>query len=374
MACDSAGNIHVVWHVGSWNPLGVGIWSKRYNATTHHWRADTLIDSTSTSQPHQYPSVACAPGAGDVQAAWCRLPDTGMYAQDFLRERHPATGWDSVVQVSSAAVSHDQVSVATAPNGDIAVVWVGKDFGNDYNQVYCRRRVDTLWQGTELVSDIPLGLTQYSPCVTIDRKGAVHVVWYGRSMMNTYQQVFHRERDSVGWSGVDSISGERTYQQQYPSMACDAAGRCHAVWCSQAGGTNMQFAYVQRDTDGVWSSPTILTGLDSGSVNYPSITCGAGSGIHIVWYDDHTGNEDVYYLHGVTPGAAISEMPNAELQKARVGPTIVRGRSLPAADCRLQTGLVALDASGRAVTHLRQGVYFIRAPGDARLQRLVVVR
>lgn len=366
VACDSAGNIHVVWHVGTWNPLGVGVWSKRYNATTHHWRADTLIDSTGTSQPQQYPSVACAPGTGDMDVAWFRLPDTGMYTQVFLRERHPTTGWDSTVQASSAAVSHDQVSVAAGPNGAVAVAWVGKDFGDDYNQVYCRRRVAGVWQGAELVSDIPLSLTQYSPCVTIDRKGAVHVVWHGRSLLNTYQQVFHRQRDSTGWSALDSISGERAYQQQYPSVACDAVGRCHAVWCSQTSGTHMQLTYAQRDTDGAWTSPTILTALDSGSVGYPSIVCDADSGVHVVWYDDHTGDQDVYYLHGHTPGAAISEMPNAEVQAVRSIRTVVRGvLFLPeTASVRPQAANL-MDAAGRMALQLRPGANDVRelAPG-----------
>lgn len=79
MACDSAGNVHVAWHVGNWNPLGVGIWAKCYNAGTHHWRADTLIDSTTASYPQQYPSVACIPGTGDAAVAWYGSPDTGVY-------------------------------------------------------------------------------------------------------------------------------------------------------------------------------------------------------------------------------------------------------------------------------------------------------
>ncbi len=372
IACDSAGDVHLVWHIESF--LGTGVWAKRYNAATRHWRADTLIDSTTTSQPQQYPSVACVSGTGDAEVAWHGMPDAGLYAQVFLRERHAATGWDSAMPVSSAAVSHDQVSVAAGRNGDVAVVWIGKDFGDDYNQVYCRRRIAGAWQSVELVSGIPLGLNQYSPCVAIDRKGAVHVVWHGRSMMNTYQQVFHRESDSAGWSGIDSISGERAYQQQYPAVACDEAGRCHVVWCSQAGGSNYQLAYGQRDTDGVWSSPVILTGLDSGDVSHPSITCDVDSGIHIVWYDDHNGNQDVYYLRGFTPGAALSEMPNAEPRAPNVGPTVIRGDIPQTAARRPRTGAVILDACGRVAEGSAPGLYFIREPGGARFQKLVVVR
>jgi len=387
ITCDSAGNVYLAWDVGTWNPLGVGVWSKRYNATTHHWRADTLIDSTSTSQPQQYPSAACIRGTGDVEVAWYGSPDTGMYSQVFLKERHPATGWDSAMQVSSSAVSHDQVSVAAGRNGDLAVVWIGKDFGNDYDQVYCRRRVGGTWQSVELVSDIPLALSQYSPCVTIDQRGAVHVVWHGRSMTNTYQQVFHRMRDSTGWSSIDSISGERVYQQQNPSIACDVVGRCHAVWRSQAGGTNYQLAYGQRDTDGVWSSPAILTGLDSGNVSYPSIACDSDSGINIVWYDNHTGNQDVYYLHGHTPGAGVSESHPSHPARPYVSATVARGiLFLPEAATRKPQAASLMDAAGRRVLELRPGandfsrlspgVYFIRFSAGGRVStgRLTLVR
>jgi hypothetical protein len=383
IACDSAGNVHVAWHIGS--SSGTGIWAKRYNATTHHWRADTLIDSTTTSYPQQYPSVACVPGTGDVAVAWYGSPDSGMYYQVFLKEWHPATGWDSAMQVSEASVNHDQASVAAGENGDLAVAWVGKDFGNGYNQVYCRRRIGGAWQGVELVSDIPLALSQYSPCVAFDPEGVVHVVWHGRTLNSGYYQVFYRMRGGGGWSSVDSISGTRPYQQQVPSIACDGLGRCHAVWCSQAGGTNYQLAYGQRDTDGVWSSPMILTGLDSGDVSHPSVACAADSGIHVVWYDASSGNPDVYYLRGLMPASGILDSrPASPDPRTLLNATVVRGvLVLGAVGSRQKTAYRAapsdggrcgqlLDAAGRRVMELHvgandvralaPGVYFVREP------------
>ena len=362
IACDSAGNVSVVWHFESWQ--GPGIWYKRYDAALQRWKADTLIDSTTTSQLQQYPSVVCVPGSGDVDVAWYGTPDTGGVPQVFFKVRHQSSGWDSAMQVSTAPVNHDQVSVATGANGDIAVVWCGMDFGGSHNQVCCRRRVAGAWQDVELVSDLPGGLTQNLPCIAIDRSGVVHVVWYGMSGSSFNQQVFHRSRGASGWSAINSVGGIRAYQQQFPSIACDAAGRCHAVWCSQAGGTNMQLAYAQRDTNGAWSSPMILTGLDSGNVSYPSIACDAGSGIHIVWYDNSSGNQDVYYLHGVTPGGGIED-GRKTLAAARFtpSPTIVRNSLfiLQSAFCNLKSEIVLLDASGRRVMVLRPGCNDIRS-------------
>lgn len=368
IACDSAGNVHLAWHIGS--SSGTGIWAKRYNAATHYWRADTLIDSTTTSYPQQYPSVACVPGTGDIAVAWYGSPDTGMFAQVFLKERRPATGWDTAMQVSSAATNHDQVSVAAGANGDVAVVWVGKDFGGDYNQVYCRRRVVGTWQGVELVSDMPLALSQHAPSVAFDPAGAAHFVWYGRTMNSGYFQVFHRMCDHGSWSGIDSIGGTRPYQQQYPSIACDAAGRCHAVWCSQAGGTNFQLVYGQRDTNGVWSTPMVLTGLDSGSVSHPSVACHADSGIHVVWYDASSGNPDVYYLRGTMPGAAVAEPRLSSCVPCPApGATMLRCGTL-----RSQSGMKLYDACGRSTTDLKPGVCFLRASDGGRNRRLVVIR
>jgi hypothetical protein len=367
IACDSAGSVHLAWHMESY--LGPGIWYKRFNATTGLWKTDTLIDTTTTLQPQSYPSVTCLPGAGDVAVAWYGMPDTGMYAQVFLKERHPAAGWDSAMQVSEASVIHDQVSVAAGRNGDLAVVWVGKDFGGDYNQVCCRRRVVGAWQGVELVSDIPLALSQYAPSVAFDPEGAVHVVWYGRTLNNAYFSVFHRMHGAGGWSGIDSIGGTRQYQQQYPSIACDAAGRCHAVWCSQAAGSNFQLVYGQRDTDGVWTSPVILSSIDSGDVSHPSVACDADSGIHVVWYDASSGNPDVYYLRGKITGSGGVEEP-ASLRNAGPpsGATVVRRGTLTG-----QSLVPLYDASGRSAADLKPGVYFMRGSGD-RLRRLVVVR
>ena len=367
VACDSAGSVHLAWHMESY--LGPGIWYKRFDATTGSWKPDTLIDTTTTLQPQSYPSVACVPGSGDVAVAWYGMPDTGMYAQVFLKERHPATGWDSAVQVSSAAVIHDQVSVAAAPNGDVMVAWIGKDFGGDYNQVYCRRRVGGAWQTVELVSDIPLALSQYSPCVAFDRDGATHLVWHGRTMNSGYYQVFYRMRNEDGWSGIESISGTRPYQQQYPSIACDDLGRCHAVWCSQAGGTDLQLAYGQRDTDDVWSSPTILTGLDSGNVSHPSVACDADSGIHIVWYDASSGNPDVYYLHGTLPGSGVLETYPSSFPCPAARPTV-----LPCGSLRPQSGMALLDACGRTATQVRPGVYFALASGSRRVTKIVAIK
>ncbi len=364
IASDSAGNVHVLWHVENWQ--GPGIWNKRYDASVHRWKPDTLIDTTTTDRTQQYPSAACVPGSGDAVVAWSGLPDTGASYQVFLKERHQAAGWDSAMQVTTAPVNHGEVSVGAGANGDLAVIWCGMDLGGTHDQVCCRRRVAGVWRDPELVSEVPGGTRQYAPSVAIDRDGRVHVVWHGQSEMGIYLQVFHRMRDASGWSGIESISGQRQYQQQRAAIACDAAGRCHVAWCSKGGTDHMQLVYAQRDTDGLWSSPMILTARESGDVDYPSIACDSDSGIHIVWTDESSGNQDVYYLHGRIAGSGVADKRVApKVQRTTPTVTIVRSRLVlsqwPFANGH--SSIALLDASGRKVMVLYPGWQDIRRLG-----------
>jgi hypothetical protein len=237
---------------------------------------------------------------------------------------------------------------------------------------------------------MPLALRQYSPCVAFDPAGALHVVWHGRSMMNTYQQVFHREYGQSGWSGIDSISGEQAYQQEFPSIACDAAGRCHAVWLKPADSVHSKLLYVQREVNDEWSSPIVLTSPDSGDVRFPSIVCEADSGVHVVWSDASSGNPDVYYLRGAMPGAGVAgPRPSSRVSRPVPAATIIRGvLNLQPTFCNLRSEIILLSVDGRRVMDLKPGandvralapgVYFVRGPEtedgrpDAAIRKVVV--
>ena len=107
----------------------------------------------------------------------------------------------------------------------------------------------------------------------------------------------------------------------------------------------------------------ILTGLDSGDVSYPSITCDSDSGIHIVWYDASSGNQDVYYLRGTVPGSgAVEEGRKPQTPSLTPGATIVRSGvlSLQSAIANLRSRIALLDASGRTRLLLRPGTNDVR--------------
>ena len=353
IACDEAGNVHVVWHTERYPYYG--IWYKRFSAQAATWRPDTLLDSSTSTKLRLYPSICCQLGGNRVHVAWYGLADTGICYQVFHKEWQPGTGWAGAELVTEAPCFHDQVSIAANPDDDLCVAWCGLDLPGVFNQVYCRRRVGGIWQDPELVSDMAVSFTQYAPCACADDSGGFHLVWYGRSDEDFYHRIYHRLRTEGGWTDVYSLTTQADRQQQYPSAACLANGDCHVVWRGQSASSNTsQLCHARGTRSGVWTFPERLTSVPD-DVCHPGIAA-AGSDLHVVWYDNSAGNMDVYYIRGREKSQGILHRPEP-IRKDRFTMTpsvVVRGYAvLHTGRCEdagtHQDGLrpVVLDCSGR---------------------------
>ena len=323
IACDEAGNVHVVWHTERYPYYG--IWYKRFSAQAATWRPDTLLDSSTSTKLRLYPSICCQLGGNRVHVAWYGLADTGICYQVFHKEWQPGTGWAGAELVTEAPCFHDQVSIAANPDDDLCVAWCGLDLPGVFNQVYCRRRVGGIWQEPELVSDMAVSFTQYAPCACADDSGGFHLVWYGRSDEDFYHRIYHRLRTEGGWTDVYSLTTQADRQQQYPSVACLANGDCHVVWRGQSASSGIsQLCYARGTRSGTWTMPERLTAV-SDDVCHPGIAA-AGSDLHVVWHYNSAGNIDVYYLHGQN-GSPVVVSPAVPIDEGgfRITPSVVTG-------------------------------------------------
>jgi hypothetical protein len=355
VATDGEGNIHVAWHEESWPERG--IWYKRYDAAQSAWQAETLLHPLPSHRNGSYPVLSTAPNSDRVQLVWAGHTDTSTVQHILHREYRPDSGWSGVTQVTTAWCNHDQAAVAADSAGNVCAVWSGMDLGSLYNHVHCRRRVAGRWQDVEHVSDMPGAPTQYAPAVAVSPDGRrTGVIWHGRASGDIYQRIIYRQRTPAGWLDVEDASPRIDFQQEYPDVAF-AAGSTAAVWRGPTGSSPSvcQLSYAERDSTGYWSSPQQLTSNASGNVCEPAIAT-AGRDLHVVWYDNSSGNQDAYYLHGTRPSAVFEPKP----------------REPP----RQLGALRLLDACGRVVTVPRDpGVYFIMAaPGGPALRKLVVCR
>jgi len=396
LAADSSGNLHLAWHVESWPDYG--IWYKRRDALSQTWSPDTLIDSGSGTRFKLYPSVAAA--GNRVHVAWSGHPDTGMFYQAFHKEFRPDSGWMETEMITAAPGMHEQVSVAADRNGDVLVAWCGKDFGDPFTQVYCRRRVGGAWCEVELVSDMASSFAQFSPSAAAGADG-FHVAWHGSSGTDVYRRVYHRLRRADAWTDIKTVTGQSERQQEYASAAVLPNGECHLLWAGQTGASNVtQLWHAQRSPTGHWAAPQKLTSRTS-NVRHPAIAAGSDTTAHVAWHDETSGNNDVYYLRGRAALVGLSGPERGPLRSSlRVFPNpcaagVVTLR-LEARDKGVEgqrdrvASLRLFDAAGRCVLEqpiadrqspialglrgLRGGVYFIRVDkaGQTQSAKLII--
>ena len=351
ICCDGAGGRHVAWHVE--DGTGAGIWYKRFSSTAHHWMAETLLVPAELPDLQLYPALACEPGSRILHLAWFANTDTNHLRQVFHRELRPDSGWGAVEQLTTVQAGHQDVGVAADSTGHVCVVWTGYDFAGDYAYVYCRRRISGVWQATELVSAMAGAFDQYDPTIAGGATGYFHVAWYG--LRGGYWRIYYRQFTPTRWLEVESVSVNVPRQQRHVSLTCGRDGACHAVWCGQdsASPAHYQLRYAERPASGGWSVHQTLTDLNSGEATAPTIVADCDTGLHIVWYDSHTGNNDIWYLQGSVAGTPIEEAASGARRFMPAGPTIVSGDRLRfgvRADWKDGTRVMVLDAAGTRVT------------------------
>jgi hypothetical protein len=130
----------------------------------------------------------------------------------------------------------------------------------------------------------------------------VHVVWFDRRDGN-WEIYYKRSTDAGATWGPDIRLTTDSGSSQNPSIAVSGS-TIHLVWQDYRNG-NWEI-YYKNSTDGgvVWSPDTRLTAdtMESGT---PCIA-DWGSTLHLVWADNRTGSNKIYYKRSTDGGASWS--------------------------------------------------------------------
>jgi len=310
IACDSAGNIHVVWRANySTTNLILYKMCTPTSSGNGGWEAaSTVLPTHSTTWYKYYPDVACTPD-NHVHVVWNEYYFTA--GRMIVYREKIGTTWQAQVMVDSVAYSgyyHGYPSVAGARNNNVHVAWYGSTPTITYYQIFYRGRISGTWGSIENVSN---GVYyQYYPSVACNpTTNNPHIVWYGYDPSFYYTKIIHSYRTGSGWQPRDTVSEfpQYTYYQYNPEMVFTADGKGHVVWYgySLASASYYQIRYNERSAAGVWGTPINLTSV-TGSYRYqPSIANGGNSSapndLHVVWYDYRDGTGEIYYKHGAPP-------------------------------------------------------------------------
>jgi len=234
------------------------------------------------------PAIA-ADAANDIHVVW----NYGIYENSDIYYKHsPTSGvsWSGVIRLTWSAGDSGNPSLAVDSSSGIHVVWEDNTLGKA--GIYYKRNNRGSWSG---LSRLTWSSGQPgNPTVTADIGSGIHVVWHNNAVGNL--EIYYKRSIDKGlsWSGVNRLTWNAGASCR-PSIAADTGSGVHVVWMDNTSG-NYEIYYKRSTDSGVsWSGVTRLT-WNAGGSNFPKIAVDKGDGLHVVWQDDTSGNYDIYYI------------------------------------------------------------------------------
>ena len=283
----ASGNVvHTVWYDnrdGNWE-----IYYKRSTNGGTNWGADTrLTNNTADSGP---PSIAVSGSL--VHIVWFDKRD-GNFEIYYKRSTDSGTTWEADTRLTSAS-SSENPSIAVS-GSLVHVSWRAR---HSTWEVYYKRSTDgglTWGADTQMTNNTT---HSYAPSIAVSGF-LVYIVWY-YFIDNSYEIYYKRSTDGgINWGAAIRLTNNAG-GSIYPSIAVSGS-LVNVVWQESRDGTFPEI-YYKRSTDGglTWGADTRLTYNPAWSVR-PSIAV-SSSLVHVVWYDERDGNDEVYYKRSTDGG------------------------------------------------------------------------
>ncbi len=187
-------------------------------------------------------------------------------------------------------------------NDNLHVVWVDNRDGN--SQIYYKNYTSADGWSSDVKLTSATG-SSVSPDIGIDSNNDLHVVWYDNR--DGSDEIYYKNYTSTGgWSSdvrlTDNASASRT-----PRIAIDSTNNnLHVVWYDNRDG-NEEIYYKNCTSAGGWSSDVRLTD-DAGTSWHSDIAVDSGGNLSVVWDDNRDGNYEIYYKNYTSGGGWSSDV------------------------------------------------------------------
>jgi hypothetical protein len=142
-----------------------------------------------------------------------------------------------------------------------------------------------------------------SPALGIDSNGHIHVVWADSTPGNT--ELYYKKSTSGGttWSATKRLTWNSGISNTNKGcLGVDSNDHIHIVWSDKSPG-NYQIYYKRSESGGdAWTSSKKLT-WNSNDSSTPSIVFDSSNNIHVVFHDGPSENRDIYYKKSANNGS-----------------------------------------------------------------------
>jgi len=162
------------------------------------------------------------------------------------------------------------------------------------------------WQPDVRLTNNPFNsYVSYNNARNIASNGSnVYVSWADNRDLGSNEIYFKRSTDEgINW-GTDTRITNDSLDSFYPSIAVTGSN-IHLVWQNNHFGNNDEI-YYKRSTDGgaTWDADKRLT--NNSSTSYNASIAAIGSVMSVVWRDNRDGNEEIYYKRSSDVGVTFS--------------------------------------------------------------------
>lgn len=270
---------------------------------------------------------------------------TGYYAQRYNAAGVPQGPEFRVNTSTTGGIGNS--SIAMDPAGDFVITWGGaQGLGDTFSGVYAQRfNAAGAKQGPEFRVNTYTPDNQYGASVAMDARGNFTVAWHSQEAPAGVFDV-HAQRFAADGTrqGVEFRVNTTTLgQQEWPSIAMDAAGDSVITWCYNGVGDNDGVFAQRYDAAGVKQGPEFrVNTYTSSSQTLPRVAADPTGNFVITWesYQQDGSGYGVYAQRYSAGGAPLGSEFRAN--------TYTNGaQGLPS---------VACDGSGRfVITWLSDG-------------------
>jgi hypothetical protein len=278
------------------------------------WQPDVrLTNDPGMSLTTAYSNARCIASSGDtVHVVWSDNRLGGNYEIFYKRSTDGGLSWGSDTRISNNVYFSANPSISIY-GSIVIVVWDDDRDGNGNKEIYYNRSSDggTSWgTDTRLTNDPAFS---QNPCVSISGS-LVFVTWADDRVSGPGAYFISSLDGGLSWGAETYLGGT-----WYPTVS--VSGQIiHLVWTDGRG--NHPGIYYKRSTDGgiTWGDDIPLTINDIAFSDSPSLSV-SGSDVHVVYRDSRnstgTGYE-IFYKHSTDEGITW----DADIQVTNVHVTI----------------------------------------------------
>jgi hypothetical protein len=187
--------------------------------------------------------------------------------------------------------------IAVDSGNNIHVVWDDMTSGN--SEIYYKKSTDggMTWSTKKLTWN---SVGNSAPAIAVDSASNIHVVWGGMKSGNF--EIYHKKSTDGGASWTTNRLTWNSGFSWHPAIAIDSSDNIHVVWFDDSSG-NYEI-YYKKSTNGGASWITKRLIWNSGHSWYPDMAIDSGDNIHVVWEDSTPGNWEILYKRSTNGGAS----------------------------------------------------------------------